>query len=95
MKQNLIKQWRQSGVKCRVLHSRFLKGSDELHSLKEIREKKLQNLILGKGGRTVLQTTTKDGKDYEVIAFCNKSDSFNRRVSIAICSGRMAKLLGN
>ena len=92
MKQNTVEYFRKNIGKVRVTSSRYLKDG-QLLTLKNIRDNKLQNLINSRGGKVTVDLTTKDGKDYSVTAQCNLKDSFNKRISMQICLGRLAKLL--
>lgn len=86
-----VAKLRKAGNRVRVIHERSLVGYKTFLSLYEIREKKLQHLIQPKKGRTILQLTTVDKKDFEATAICGKNDSFCRKTAVAICLGRLAK----
>ncbi len=98
---NTIQSLRKSGIKVRVLHERWLVSPatgkhKELAPLYLIRGDKLQNEIHPCGGKTTIQATTKDGRDFEAIATCSKKDNFNRHIAINKAIGRLvAKMNAN
>jgi len=86
-----IQELRQKGFKIYVQHSRLIKidGKSTLISMKQIRDEKMQNLILSKGGITTIDLIDKDGKEYVAYARCSKHDSFNRKLANKIALGRL------
>lgn len=87
-----VESLRKSGSKVRVMHQRY-SIDGQLHPIRYFRDNSFQNLLSPKGGRTDIQITTTDGKDYQVQSFCNKVDAFNRKLAIRICMGRFEKQL--
>lgn len=95
---NTVASLRQSGCKVRVSHFRLVKANNttdlmatNLMSMREIKENNLQNFILPKGGLTKVEITDLNNKNYEVTAKCNPIDSYNRKIAVKICLGRIEK----
>ena len=86
-----IKSIRQSGNKIRVLHYRAVRNMKDFATIHEIRKNKWQDEILSRGGKTVLELTTPDGKDFTAEAVCSKKDGFCRKTAISIAIGRLVK----
>lgn len=88
-----IQSLRQEGNKVRVMHERYVSatsfGAPYLMPLHKIRENGWQNTILSTGGKTTIQLTTKDGRDFESVAKCCPKDSFNRHVALNKAVGRL------
>lgn len=95
MNTNSIQYIRKNIGKIRVTNYRLLKGDKNLHTIKEIRNNKLQDSIFSKGGKVTLELTTNNGCDLYAEAVCSKRDSFNRKVGISIAIGRLFKQLEN
>lgn len=89
-----VKSLRQSGIKIRVNHMRALNGKKELIPIRTIRDKKLQSFISPYRGKTIIEATTKDGKDYTAECSCYALDHFNRHIGLETCIERLAKQLG-
>lgn len=89
---NTIKTLRQAGYKIRINHYRYLENQTDLVPMYEIRKNGWQQFITPKGGKTIMQVTTATGYDYQVVAGCKQCDSFNRKVAVLICLGRLGKL---
>ena len=93
---NTIQAIRQSGNKVRVIHERYLENSTELKPLYVIREQKLQDWIQPRGGKTTVQATLKDGRNFSAVAFCSTKDNFNHKLGLAKAIGRLtAKIEAN
>jgi len=88
---NTIREFRQNKFKIKVTHFRRISGETDLVSLFNIREKKLQNRILPRGGATVLDVTTPEKKDLRIEAKCSSKDSFNKKIAISVLIGRLNK----
>jgi hypothetical protein len=88
---------RQSGYKIRVTHKRkidkIVNNVYDVMSLYDIRQNNLQSLTLPKGGQTTIEVTTPDKKDYTIHSYCNEADTYNRRIGVNICIGRLVKQL--
>ena len=91
-----IHQLRKSGYKVRINHLRYV--SDYLISKREIdkyNDERQLNLSMKnadpKGGYTTIEITTPMGENFKSEAACSKKDSFNRRIALQICLGRLAK----
>ena len=85
---NTIHRLRKTGYKVRVKHYRYSKGGDitALHTLKETK-----SVIEPRGGLTVMEITTPDGRTFRGGAKCHMKDNFCYRISNSICLGRIAK----
>lgn len=89
---------RQSGNKVKVCHSRYIPVWDgeqftlQLIPIREIKDKE-GNLkgVWSKGGSTVVEIDTPDGKKLQGTAQCNLADSFNRKIALRIALGRAFK----
>lgn len=73
-----IESLRKSGMKVRVMHSR-INGQD--------------NVILPKGGCTVIEITDQNGKTVRGTAECSRKDNFNRKMGNTIALGRALEKL--
>ena len=95
IKNMTIYELRKAGLKVRVNHRRRIGDShnqlDPLLDMKTIREENLQNKINAKGGQTTIELTDLNNKTWESSAYCNIIDSFNKKIAIRICLGRLAK----
>lgn len=55
-----------------------------------------QQVILSRGGETIIEIDTKNGKYYKANCVCSRKDSYNKRRGVATCLGRIFKqALGN
>ena|ERR1017187_428271 len=90
---NTVQYFRQTlKAKVRVTHYRAFQNSlDPLLTLKQIRNLKIQDKIAAKGGKTVIEMTTKDGQEFKAEAKCNPKDTFNRKLALQIALGRITK----
>lgn len=80
--------------KCRVNHFRLHIANGIEYPIKTFRETKNQHAINSKGGRTLIEITDTKGNNYSFESKCSKKDSFNRKLGISICLGRLSKQLG-
>jgi hypothetical protein len=86
-----IHDLRRAGAKIRVVHYRRLRGDTEnWHPVSSLKNK---TNLSSKGGITEMQVTLPDGRDYSITAKCADVDSFNRKIGIKICLGRLSKVL--
>ena len=92
-----IHQLRKSGYKVRINHKRYY-AKYGLFSKKEAEEMVLnqywgdcKNKINPKGGYTAIEITTPTGENFKSEAACSKKDSFNRKIALRICLGRISK----
>jgi len=100
---NTIQSLRKSGVKVRVLYERFVKVPTafpeyqhvSLQPLYSIRLNKTQKYMLARGGKTTIQATTIDGRDFEGVAVCSAKDSFNRHTALSKAIGRLVSNITN
>lgn len=80
MKTKTIQEYRKMGYKIRVMHGR-INGRD--------------GQILPKGGVTVIEVTTPDGKTtVKGMAECSIKDSWNRKMGNKIALGRAMEQIG-
>lgn len=70
-----VKELRQSGNKVRVLHHR----------------KAVDGTVSCKGGFTVVEITTKDGRELTGTSRCRDDERFNRKMGLEIALGRALK----
>ena len=91
-----IQELRQKKYKVRVTHKRLIRYVEKplLVPLFEIREKLWQNLILPKGGETIIEATSTDNKEYVAVAECSLKDSYNNKIGLKIALGRLEKQMG-
>ncbi len=91
-----IHQLRKSNYKCRILHKRYYYGGYGLLSKREmeneISQEHVKSKISPKGGYTSIEITTPMGENFKSEAVCSQKDSFNRRIALQICLGRLAKI---
>jgi hypothetical protein len=81
MKNTTIKDLRYAGYKVRVLHSRPTSYQCKLDGKVPV--------VSAKGGTTVIEVTTPDGKKtVKGISECSNKDSWNRKVGNRIALGR-------
>ena len=86
---------RLSGFKVRITHERFVasgklnKVQDLARVSKALKRDRAFDYIWPKGGRTVVEVRTPEGKDYVKEAVCSTKDAFNRRLGITICLNRL------
>lgn len=89
-----IEQLRKSGNKVKIHHYRHVKQDDgsilENVPLMDIQNK---NKVTSKGGKTELFVTTKEGKNYKSVTFCNPRDSFNYKLAVRIGLGRLEETI--
>lgn len=95
--QTIIHNLRKKGCKVRVGHWRYIKNPFislmPPEEIKEIKIKKQSDNIFAKGGRTKMEVTFPNAGTYASRAFCNLTDSFNRKIALNICLGRIRKQL--
>lgn len=96
-----VEQLRKNGYKVRVMHERFQfqpwvklshppKDYSPWGPLRPQFELK-PPVRAQKGGRTTIEITAPNGKNYSGVALCSKEDSFDRKKGVKICLGRIAK----
>ena len=83
---NTIAQLRRSGYKVRVLHSRPKMSIQKIDGV--------MTEYNPKGGNTIIEITTPDGRDALGFAQCSDKDSWNRRLGNQIALGRAIEKLG-
>lgn len=90
-----IHQLRKSNYKCRIIHKRYYEGYGLL-SKREMEDvifqKHCKSRISPKGGCTLIEITTSTGENFKSEAVCSQKDSFNRRIGLQICLGRISKV---
>ncbi len=77
-----VQSLRKAGNKVRVIHSRYLIGTKKLHTLREIRETNAQSMINAKGGQTLVEITTPQGKDFAATVKCYALTCFNHKTAL-------------
>jgi hypothetical protein len=102
-----VEQLRKAGHKVRIIHQRYkfqdikkveklmAKGT-KLRDLPKIpsyprREIIDSNDISAKGGLTIIELTTPQRLNYRAEAACFIKDSFNRKLAVKICLGRIIR----
>jgi hypothetical protein len=83
MKTPTVQSLRKAGNKVRVIHYRAV-SKRKLLPAKEVDP----TILKPKGGKTVVDITTPDGKELTGEAVCSNKDSFNRKMGLAIAVGR-------
>lgn len=97
-KQPTIKELRQKGYKVRVTRARIENSVLNKKTPQEIRENynfylQLENTIEGsyrspKGGQTLIQLRTPDGREVSGSSLCSPTDQFNRKLGNEIALKR-------
>jgi hypothetical protein len=88
-----VAQLRRDNFRVKIHHFRDVRYDDgEL--VQNIPRMDIQNSnkIVAKGGKSEVFVTCPDGKHYKGVAHCNPKDSFNRKVSVKICLGRLQEI---
>lgn len=93
MKNPTVEELRKSGYKIRITHFRNLFNYSYVGYPKDYNAK--GNDICPRGGETVVQLTTPEGKDIATTALCNLADNYNKKIGVAIALGRALKKLKN
>ena len=94
---NIVHRIRKVGYKCRITHRRnyfdIMTGETKSFSKFELSQNQDKEFyrLLQKGGETCVQVTSTTGKEYQSIAKCSNSDSFNRIRGYLIGLGRVIK----
>jgi len=68
-----VRELRQAGNKVRVLHTRNISSNGSISCL---------------GGTTVVEITTKDGRNLTGLAKCRDDERFDRKMGLKIAVGR-------
>lgn len=68
-----VRELRQAGNKVRVLHTRNISSDGSISCL---------------GGTTVVEITTKDGRNLTGLAKCRDDERFDRKMGLKIAVGR-------
>lgn len=92
-KSNQVHELRKAGWKIRVIHKRYF-GGIALLSRKEATVSSWRN-CLTRGGLTIVELTTPNGKNSTGEARCSKSDNFDRKKGVSIALGRAITNLEN
>lgn len=77
---NTIKELRQSGYKVRVLHSRNVVYQQKISGSVKV--------FSPKGGTTIIEITTPEGRNVIGCSKCSDKDSWNRKLGNSIALGR-------
>lgn len=102
-----IKSLRADGHKVRVSHNRrvvpdlrnYTQKVEYVHigkgKFSEVSSKQINitvpTRVLGRGGETVVEVDTTDGKNFKVNALCSNKEAYNKKRGVAICLGRIAR----
>ena len=93
-----VKELRQSNNKVRVIHYRYLEINDDENKPRldllprfELKEKHMLKDVSPRGGKTVIQVSYTNGKEYSAEAVCSLKDNFCYKVGVSICLGRVLK----
>lgn len=88
-----VENLRKSNYKVRVIHKREW-GSKFVPSVfPEYFQK--NELIEARGGKTIVQVRTPDGREIEGIAICHPKDYYNRKVGLRIALSKMKEAYEN
>lgn len=89
-KPTLIGKLRMLGFRVFVNHKRISKNRwVSVNSITKV----LTPMVMPKGGKTVVEIHSPDGKAFIGEAVCSKSDSYNKKRGLAIALGRAVKQL--
>jgi hypothetical protein len=89
---NKISELRQAGFRVYVNHDRLVKN---VWLYDNATTKVLRPIVAPKGGTTIVEIHSPDGKQYTGIAKCSKSDCYNKKRGLAIALGRAVKEMNN
>jgi len=81
MKEVTVSELRKCGHKVRVHHHRRLPQAPFNN----------QTAVAARGGKTVVEVTTPDGRTLIGIARCSKKENFNKKLGVRIALGRALK----
>jgi hypothetical protein len=84
----MISELRQAGFRVYINHDRITKHR-WVHE--NATTKVLVPMLSPKGGCTIVEIHTPEGKQYTGIAKCSKSDCYNKKRGLAIALGRAIK----
>lgn len=87
-----IQNFKDQGYKVYVSHFRYSRTTGHLNNLTVFRKNKTSFDIATNGGVTTMEIV-KGEKSIRTQAICNLNDNFNKRVGVAICTGRLQKEL--
>lgn len=96
-----VESLRKSGNKVMVNHRRryFDKNNNRWMNLTryEFEQSALSKdtFMSERGGCTEVFITTKDGKNFEALAECSKSDMYDRKIGVRIALGRAVSEMAN
>jgi hypothetical protein len=91
-----VKELRQAKNKVRVIHYRYLEVNDDENKARldlfprfELKEKHTLKDVSPRGGKTVIQVSYTNGKEYSAEAVCSLKDNFCYRRGVIIALGRI------
>jgi hypothetical protein len=87
-----ISELRSLGFRVYINHDRLVKNAWVQY---DDTTKVLRPLVAPKGGTTIVEIHSRDGKQYTGIAACSKKDCYNKKRGLAIALGRALKELSN
>jgi len=87
----LEKKVKEFKVTAGSIYRHFLKGKfSEVGNFKGKLEVEVPNKILAKGGQTVIEVDTEDGKYFKVEATTSNKDVYTKKIGVKICLDRLA-----
>ena len=87
-----ISELRNAGFRVYINHDRLVKNQ---WVYQNARTKVLTPMLCPKGGSTIVEIHSQEGKQYTGIAKCLKSDCYNKKRGLAIALGRALKEMNN
>lgn len=87
-----ISELRGAGFRVFIHHDRRIKN---VWVNENATTKTLRPLVCPKGGQTIVELHSSDGKQYTGIAVCSKKDCYNKKRGLAIALGRAIKEMSN
>ena len=88
-----IYQLRKEGYKIRVTISRYYKNGIFASNFEARQIGHDTKYLSGKGGKTMIELTTPNGKTLTGESYCSKNDNFCRKIGNSIALGRILKQL--
>ena len=87
-----ISELRNAGFRVYINHDRLIKNQ---WVYQNALTKVLTPMLSPKGGSTIVEIHSREGKQYIGIAKCSKSDSYNKKRGLSIALGRAIKNLAH
>jgi len=83
-----IKQLRREGWKVKVNHYRFVKEKESNIMWAPYKVRELGLTFDPRGGSTIIEIESPDGRTSHGASLCSRNDNFNRRIGVRIALGR-------